>query len=300
MVTLTTVPVSDGGSCNPGHQQVAATATASDLSRVRGCSLSPSCDVVSDAPIARPVAVVHSSGMLTSAILWRYIVALLLKTLLFLRPGPQTQCIEHRFDQIVAAVTSPEVQLHAVPPAILLVVAFAETHIGCDRGEGGGWGAPISRAQRHVAGTPATAASSLANGAEHCMPRGFGWDGAVAWFRCGLCLCPGTRRGQAGADVLERMALIRSLYAAAAIHCYRTTCGHPRRRISPEDLPGEMHEPNQHLFAEEQAAYEREREQEWQAGHARQVETSVRTSPPPAENAAAPIDLPVVGTYGAQ
>jgi hypothetical protein len=107
----------------------------------------------------------------------------LLFALLALRPhSPARHCIDARHDVIVAQATAVS-ERYGVPVAVLLVTAFNETHIGCDRGEGGGWGAPASRTRRHVAGTPDNHASALALGYRRCHT----WEAAIAHYRTGLC-----------------------------------------------------------------------------------------------------------------
>lgn len=111
---------------------------------------------------------------------------LLLTTLLALYRPPID--IRHRLeshhDRIVEQATAAA-ERHAVPVGVLLAVGFLETHLGQDAGEGGGWGAPIDRYHRHIAGTPDTAASALAWGFRRCRS----WLGAVSHYRCGLCAC---------------------------------------------------------------------------------------------------------------
>lgn len=82
--------------------------------------------------------------------------------------------IEHQLAETTAA---------GVPIEIMAAVAFVETHMGCDRNEGGNWGAPIDRFHRHTAGTHMDAAQSLLTGHERCGD----WDGAVMRFRSGMC-----------------------------------------------------------------------------------------------------------------
>jgi len=113
------------------------------------------------------------------------LVSLLLTTYLSffssLSPGAAS-CIEERRDAIVANLNAGEGK-YGVPAGLMMVVAFNETHLGCDAREGGNWGAPISATRRHVAGTPLQAARILANGHRHCGS----WRGAVSFFRTGLC-----------------------------------------------------------------------------------------------------------------
>lgn len=135
------------------------------------------------------------------------LVHILLTTLLatFPRvPQPQRGRIDERRESIVAAAAAASAA-HGVPPEILLVVGFLETHLGTDSGEGGNWGAPISRSRRHTAGTPDHAASALAAGYRVCGT----WFGAVSRFRCGLCRCP-KLHGYAAAAVMRRAEQIRA------------------------------------------------------------------------------------------
>ena len=112
--------------------------------------------------------------------------------------GNNRACIIAQRDTIaqhllVAHQTYPE-----LPMVLMAAVAFAETHLGCDAGEGGNWGAPISPARRHVAGTPLQAARALATGIARCGS----FDGAVMRFRVGLC----QPRRQSSDPVVRRRA----------------------------------------------------------------------------------------------
>lgn len=113
-------------------------------------------------------------------------IAALLAALIALYPrSPSRPCIEARAAQIVADATAAA-QRHGVPPALLLAVGFVETHLGCDRGSGGCWGAPIDPQHRGTAGTVDHAARALASSHAACGS----WGAAVCRFRCGLCRCP--------------------------------------------------------------------------------------------------------------
>lgn len=128
-------------------------------------------------------------------------VSVILATLLsmFRAPAPLQRCMEQRATQIVAQVEEAE-RMFGVPPSVLLVVAYQETHIGCDRGEGGNWGAPISRRNRHTPGTSFHAARALARSFEVCG----NWRDAVMRFRTGLCRFPEQRvRGYTPAVTLR-------------------------------------------------------------------------------------------------
>lgn len=116
------------------------------------------------------------------------IAQLLLTALLHMFPymsGNNRACIERNFDSIAQVAEAAE-RDNAVPAAVILSVGFLETHLGCDVGEGGNWGAPISAARRHVAGTPAQAARVLERSFTVCET----WNGAISRFRSGLCHIP--------------------------------------------------------------------------------------------------------------
>lgn len=99
--------------------------------------------------------------------------------------GNNRACIQANQVQIASVLQDGE-QNHGVPPLVLLSVGFMETHLGCDAGEGGNWGAPISRLNRHRAGTPAQAAMALQASYRACGT----WLGAISRFRSGLCRIP--------------------------------------------------------------------------------------------------------------
>lgn len=108
---------------------------------------------------------------------------LALAALLALFPHfPTRPCVVQRTHAITTALVEGE-RAHGVPPALLAAVAFHETHLGCDAGEGGNWGAPTDRRHRHTAGTPLDAARALARSYAVCGD----WAGAVGRFRSGLC-----------------------------------------------------------------------------------------------------------------
>lgn len=116
------------------------------------------------------------------------IAQLLLAALLHLFPhmsGNNRVCIQKHFDSIAQVAEAAE-RDNGVPAAIMLSVGFLETHLGCSAGEGGNWGAPISRTQRHVAGTPRQAAVALQHSYERCGS----WVGAISRFRSGRCTIP--------------------------------------------------------------------------------------------------------------
>src|SRR5271154_4117052 len=100
-------------------------------------------------------------------------------------PQPQRGRIHLQRETIVAMATASSAR-YAVPPSVLLVVGFMETHLGTDDGEGGGWGAPIDAQHPHKAGTSDHAARILARGRKVCGS----WQGALSWFRSGQCSPP--------------------------------------------------------------------------------------------------------------
>lgn len=135
--------------------------------------------------------------------------ALLLLFLGFFRhvPEPANSCIQRNLPRI-AAQAQEGFDVHGVPPSILLVTGFTETHLGCDSNEGGNWGAPISRLRRHTAGTHLHAANAMRRSHEVCGD----WLGAIARFRSGLCRPTQPRYFHA---IRSRVLLIRRLHQAA-------------------------------------------------------------------------------------
>ena len=113
---------------------------------------------------------------------WALVAAVL--SLYPVMSGSNRACIEDRHERIAAQVEETARAYPRVRPSVLVAVAFSETHLGCDRGENGGWGAPVDRAHRHTAGTHLHAAAVLARGMEVC--RGDELS-AVRRFRTGLC-----------------------------------------------------------------------------------------------------------------
>jgi hypothetical protein len=113
---------------------------------------------------------------------WALVAAIL--SLFPAMSGNNRACIEDRHDAIARQVDETARAYPTVRPEVLVAVAFSETHLGCDRGEGGGWGAPVDRAHRHTAGTHLHAAAVLARSMQVC-----GGDelSAVRRFRTGLC-----------------------------------------------------------------------------------------------------------------
>lgn len=110
----------------------------------------------------------------------------LLAVLLALLPVPAARraciverraAIEHDADAASAAT--------GVPVAVILAVAYLETHIGCAPRSGGCWGAPISPSRRGTAGRAIHSATALAWGYRACGDA----LGAVSHYRCGRCRC---------------------------------------------------------------------------------------------------------------
>jgi hypothetical protein len=130
-----------------------------------------------------------------------WLVALLLAVRV---PAAERACIVARRDTIAASATAAA-EAHSIPVALLLSVAYLESHLGCSRGSGGCWGAPISRARRGVAGGADRAASALALGYRRC---GGTDEGAVSSFRWGLCRVPPGAHGYGPADVLRLAARV--------------------------------------------------------------------------------------------
>ena len=124
-------------------------------------------------------------------------------------PVAERRCIVARHDTIADSATAAA-EAHGIPVALLLSVAYLESHLGCSRGSGGCWGAPISRARRGVAGGPDRAASALALGYRRC---GGTPEGAVASFRWGRCSVPPGARGYGPADVMRFAARVAARVA---------------------------------------------------------------------------------------
>jgi len=117
--------------------------------------------------------------------------------------GNNRQCIiEHR-PQIEQVLTEAQQRYPNMPIEFLAAIGFIETHLGCDQGEGGNWGAPISPTQRHIAGTPMQAATSLWHSFEVCRTM----DGAARRFRTGVCANTptGTRYANIAMSLVSRI-----------------------------------------------------------------------------------------------
>jgi len=125
--------------------------------------------------------------------------------------GHNRACIIQRQEQIVQQLyeaSQPVSPGAPVPPVELTAaVAFAETHLGCDHNEGGGWGAPVSRVRRHVAGTHVHAVRVLSRGYDVCGD----WDHSVMRFRTGLC------RPQTSPSLHVRFVGVRYLHTIHSI-----------------------------------------------------------------------------------
>lgn len=140
--------------------------------------------------------------------------ALILSAILALFPhmsGNNRACIEQNRAHIAAQLDETHAAYPDVPLEVMAAVAFAETHLGCDAGEGGNWGAPISRDRRHTAGTHLHAAGALHRSLAVCGTV----DGAIQRFRTGLC---DPRRQTANLRVREQattyLRTVRRLEAA--------------------------------------------------------------------------------------
>lgn len=129
---------------------------------------------------------------------------------LFHPPRDIRACIERRRDDIISALVAAEHD-RDVPPEILLVTAFLETHVGCDSREGGNWGAPASRRNRHRPGSPDDAAAALERGFRRCHT----WLGAIGMFRAGMCRPPRL----IGYDPDFAMRTVRRVCARAGVQC---------------------------------------------------------------------------------
>jgi hypothetical protein len=109
-------------------------------------------------------------------------VRILFAALLSVFQTPYPRCTKRNTESIVARAERV-FTVYGVPPGVLLVIGYLESHLGCHPRSGGCWGAPVDRRHR---GTADNAASSLRNGFAACGT----WEGAVGWFRCGACRCP--------------------------------------------------------------------------------------------------------------
>jgi hypothetical protein len=124
--------------------------------------------------------------------------------------SPARNCIMARRQHIESVLVSSANIYPEMPVEIIATVGFLETHLGCARGEGGNWGAPISPLRRHIPGTPLQAARALWRSYEVCG----NWEGAARRFRTGLCrpTIVGTRYGRMAVNVARsiRMQVLRN------------------------------------------------------------------------------------------
>jgi hypothetical protein len=148
----------------------------------------------------------------TELALLREIVGALLSALIAVLPPiphPQRERIQLRREAIVTMAAASSARF-GVPPSVLLVVGFMETHLGTDDGEGGGWGAPIDAKHPHKAGTSDHAARILARGRKVCGS----WQGAMSWFRSGQCSPP----EYAEKYVRDGVRLVERVHRRTALH----------------------------------------------------------------------------------
>ena len=119
--------------------------------------------------------------------------------------GNNRQCIIERRSQIEQVLVEAQRQYPAMPTEIFATIGFMETHLGCDQGEAGNWGAPLSPQQRHIAGAPIQAATALWRAYQVCGT----WDGAARRFRTGLCrpTVIGTRYSRIAENITNRIRL---------------------------------------------------------------------------------------------
>lgn len=120
--------------------------------------------------------------------------------------SPARQCIYERREHIVEVLDASRAAYPDMPIEVIATVGFLETHLGCARNEGGGWGAPIDIHHRHTAGTPMHAARALWRSYEVCNHD---WEAAARRFRTGLCgnTPIGTRYGRLMVRVSRNLRL---------------------------------------------------------------------------------------------
>lgn len=116
---------------------------------------------------------------------------------------PARQCLIDRRVQIEQVLDNSRAMYPQMPIEMIATIGFMETHLGCDRGEGGNWGAPISPTQRHVAGRPIQAAAALWRSYQVCGS----WEAAARRFRTGLCrpTVTGTPYARTAMSVVTRL-----------------------------------------------------------------------------------------------
>ena len=117
--------------------------------------------------------------------------------------GNNRQCIVDHRQQIETVLVEAQNRFPDMPTEVLAAVGFMETHLGCDQGEGGNWGAPASPTQRHTPGTPMQAAVALWHSYEVCGT----WEGATSRFRTGLCRrsATGQRYSHTAMNIVRRL-----------------------------------------------------------------------------------------------
>ncbi len=108
----------------------------------------------------------------------------LLFALLAVCPHCPREAAIRRAAEHIAETADDAEESYGVPAGILVTIAFLETHIGTDAGEGGGWGAPTDARHRNVAGTAFNSAHILATGFATCHT----WFRAITYYRSGHCV----------------------------------------------------------------------------------------------------------------
>ena len=116
-------------------------------------------------------------------------------------------CIDQNESSIVRQIEAGQAE-HGVPSPVLAVVAYLESHYGCDPRSRGSWGVPW-RFQGNYSGTQGNiTARSLATGFRRCGS----WEGAISRFRCGSCTtCP----NDGGYTPAEAITLVRRVYSVS-------------------------------------------------------------------------------------
>ncbi len=119
------------------------------------------------------------------------------------------RCIERRRPAIVAQAAAVAAS-RGVPPGVLLVVGYLESHYGCDPASGGSWGSPVDREHRLTAGT----ADHTGRDLQTSRARFSCWLEALSRYRCGRRVCPLPMR-QGGYSPGFAIGLVERVYAAA-------------------------------------------------------------------------------------
>ncbi len=130
----------------------------------------------------------------------------------FERNAAAMRCIRAHRRFIIESVIEAE-RVHSVPPAVLIVTAASESHLGCTRADGrSSWGSPVSRNRRNVAGGPMHSARDLATSRRRCGS----WPAARGRYRYGRC---GLGVPSYGRGYTPRLAvhLIRRVHARAGL-----------------------------------------------------------------------------------